>query len=392
MSRGRGSPSAHAFQPASWAATRSASRATFRSASRAAGRSVLSSVGPVGRFSVVGSLAAAGCLALAAPSLPVGPVGPVGLAAQAEITGLAEECGGGDPSATIRCRETALRTQAARGAVGLIATGGPVLAGSAGTVGLRIGNVPRISVAARLRGADASFASASLPPYTPSPPPPPAGTVAGDDVSVTGLDLTGVVGVFDGFSPAPTVGGLLSLDVLATGTVLFLPEDRGFPSSEFVYGVGGRVGLLRESFTLPGASVSVVRRWGGEMTVGGGGPGAASGAFDLSLTSFRATVGKDLVGVGLLLGAGLDRYSGGMSIATTSLSGGVDDPAWEATTGDFTDTRPLLFGGASLSFLVLQISAELGWADGFDRISGRTSGFDPTAGSWFGGLGVRLTY
>lgn len=313
---------------------------------------------------------------------------PVGASAQSEITGLAEECGGGDPSSTIRCREVALRTQAARGAVGLLATGGSALPGSAGTVGLRIGNVPRVSVAARLRGADASFAAGDLPPYNAPPLPSPGGTVSGDDVWVTGLDLTGVVGLFDGFSPVPTVGGLLSLDVLATGTFLFLPEDRGFPSSEFVFGAGARIGLLRESFTLPGASVSIVRRWGGELTVGGGG----SGAFDLSMTSFRATMGKDLVGLGLLLGAGLDRYSGGMSIATTPVTGVVGDPGWAATTGDFTDTRPLLYGGASLSFLVLQLSAELGWAGGFDRIPGRSAGFDPTAGSWFGGIGARLTY
>lgn len=308
-------------------------------------------------------------------------------AAQEEILGLAQECGGGDATTTARCREIALRTQAARGALGLLAAGGSELAGSAGTVGLRIGNVPRVSLAAGLQGVDASFAG-GLPPVA---DPLPGGTVSGDDVFVTGLDLTGVVGVFDGFSPLPTVGGLLSVDLLANGSFLFLPEDRGFPSSEFVFGAGARVGLLRESFTLPSVSASVVRRWGGQVTVGGGG-GTGSGAFDVSTTSFRLTLGKDLVGAGILLGAGLERSTGGVSIATTEVSAPVGDPAWDASVGDLTDTRPLFFGGASLTFLVLQVSAEVGWAGGFDEIPGRPTGYDPTAGSWFGGIGARLTY
>lgn len=311
--------------------------------------------------------------------------GPSVGAAQDRIQALAVECGDGSATTTARCREVALRTQAARGAVGLLAAGGPELPGASGTVGLRIGNVPRISLAARLLGADAAFA-AGLPPEG---DPLPGGTLAGDDAFVTGLHLTGVVGLFDGFSPVPTVGGLLSLDLMATGSFLFLPEDRGFPGSEFAFGTGARLGLLRESFTLPGVSTSFVHRWGGEMTVAGGG----SGAFDLSVSSFRATVGKDLVGVGVLLGGGLDRFTGGASISLTEMEGGVGDPGWDASTGGFTDTRPVLYGGATLSFLVLQLSAEVGWADGFDTVPGRPSGgFDPTVGSWFGGLAARLTY
>ncbi|MFW6198937.1 MAG: hypothetical protein ACOC8K_00045 [Gemmatimonadota bacterium] len=314
-------------------------------------------------------------------------LGPTPAAGQEEILSLAQECGGEDATTLDRCREVALRTQAARGVVGLVAGGGPELPGSAGTVGLRIGNVPRISVAARFNAAHASF-TGRLPPVG---DPLPDGTLSAADVFVTGLDLTGGVGLFDGFSPLPTVGGVLSLDVLATGSFLFLPEDRGFPSSEFVFGAGARLGLLRESFSLPGVSASVVRRWGGEMGVEGGG-GVGSGAFDVSSTSLRVTAGKDLVGVGLLLGAGLDRHSGAVSISTTGAMGPVGDPAWDATVGELPDTRPVFFGGASLNYLVLQLSAEVGWVGGFEPVPDRPSGYDPTKGSWFGGLGARLTY
>jgi len=55
-------------------------------------------------------------------------------------------------------------------------------------------------------------------------------------------------------------------------------------------------------------------------------------------------------------------------------------------------SRPLFFGGASLNFLVLQLSAEFGWAKGFTAPSGYGGAdFDPTRGSAFGNLAARLT-
>lgn len=311
--------------------------------------------------------------------------------AQETVSELAAECGAGSPDLTEWCREVALAGGAARAGFGLLSAGGSEVAGSAGTLGWRLGSVPRISLGVEVAGA--RMAAPGLGTEMRS-------ILPDDPYFATALQVSGGVGLFDGFSPAPTVGGVLSLDLLGTGSFAFLPEDRGFDGASAAYGAGVRVGILRESFTLPGVSVSAVQRWGGEVELHGAGDGTAAvppeTSFDPSTTSIRATVGKDLVAVGLLLGAGWDRYAGTFRIAPGQ-PGNVDDSfpsGIESTTDDLVDSRFLAFGGASLNFLILQVSAEVGWAGGLDPVAGRSpgAGFDPTDASWFGSVGARLTY
>jgi len=116
--------------------------------------------------------------------------------------------------------------------------------------------------------------------------------------------------------------------------------------------------------------------------------GAPGGAVEVepSVTSLRSTVGKDLMGVGLLAGAGWDRYSGGATLYPPGLL------AAGASVGSFHHSRSLVFGGAALNFLVLQLSAEAGWVRGFgpaQSYGGRP--FDPTRGSFYTSLAARLT-
>jgi hypothetical protein len=107
---------------------------------------------------------------------------------------------------------------------------------------------------------------------------------------------------------------------------------------------------------------------------------------DPTVTSVRATVGKDLLGVGLLAGAGWDRYTGG---ATLFPPGSV---APAASVGSFHHARSLVFAGAALNFLVLQLSAEAGWVQGFSSVEGYEGRpFDPTGGSFYTSLAARLT-
>ena len=98
-------------------------------------------------------------------------------------------------------------------------------------------------------------------------------------------------------------------------------------------------------------------------------------------------VGKDLFAVGLLVGAGWGVYS------TAARIGVADDLAGYVTVeARLKASRLLFFGGASLNFLVLQLSAEFGWAKGFSAPSGYAgAAFDPTRGSVFGSLAARLT-
>ena len=310
---------------------------------------------------------------------------PAEASAQSGIDALAGECAA---ASVDWCRELALTGTAARAGFSLLAGGGSELLGSAGTLGIRLGSVPRIALA-----AEAGYGRAPTPRFGTDPA---AIPLDEGTFGAPALQLSAGAGVFDGFSPAPTVGGILSVDLLATGSLVMLPAEHGFDGSAAAYGVGARVGILRESFTAPGVSISAVHRWGGEVTLSPtaspNGAADPSVAFETSTTSLRATVGKDLVAVGLLAGLGWDRHAGAVRIRSGVANGSGE--AGTHTAEDLVDDRFLAFGGASLNFLILQLSAEAGWARGLDAVEGRSpdGGFDPTAASWFGSLGARLTY
>lgn len=323
-------------------------------------------------------------------SVPKGPASSVralrglGLALAAFLAGaapasaqeaLASACtdAGGDP---LRCVEAAVAARAVQGHVALLSGLGSEVPGSAGTLGRRLGTTPRVAVSAR-----AAFAHVDVPDL-------------GDRGDGAAREATFVVpavhgslsvGLFEGFSPLPTVGGVLAVDLLGSGGAVFLPSGEGFDGTTSAFSFGARLGLLRESFTLPGVAVSVTRRMAGQVSLGQVDAGdRASVTLDPSLTSVRATVGKDLLSVGVLAGVGWDFHGGE---AQVELGSGPT-----AAVEDFDADRMLLFGGAALDFLVLQLSGEVGWAQGFDEVrSYRNVPFDLTAGSVFASLAFRLT-
>jgi hypothetical protein len=216
------------------------------------------------------------------------------------------------------------------------------------------------------------------------------GTGPASDVSfiVPSVQLVLAAGVLDGFSPMPTVGGLFSLDVFGSFAVTMPPSSQGFRGSGTSASLGARVGLVRESFSLPGVGVSVSHRFVGTTAMGDlalGDP--ASIELDPSVTSIRATIGKDLFGVGVLAGVGWDRAS---SDAILQLQGVDPAPIRIATPLDAR--RRLYFGAASLNFLLLQLSLEGGWAEGYPAVPGGAgSTFDAEAGSPFGSISLRFT-
>lgn len=279
----------------------------------------------------------------------------------------------------VRCAELAVTARALQGHLGLMSGLGPEVAGSASTLGRRLGTTPRIAVEAR-----AAFAHLGLPDLA-DPGSEPSREAA---FVVPSLRAGITAGLFDGFQLLPTVGGFLSLDLLAHGTVVFLPTGDGFDGNASALTLGARFGLLRESFTLPGVSVSLSRRMLGEVTYGSAeGPGGGEVMVDPKVTSVRATVGKDLLAVGVLLGMGWDRYSG--STAITAATEGTPVTTRE---GSFENSRKLWFAGAAMNFLVLQISAEAGWAGGFGAVTEyRGAPFDPTGGNFYGSVAFRLT-
>ena len=107
----------------------------------------------------------------------------------------------------------------------------------------------------------------------------------------TAPQLSLAVGLLDGFSIIPTVGGVLSLDVFATAGTVKLPDSKGFQGGASQLGLGVNVGLLRESFTMPGLSVSVAKRVLGETQLGSR---AAGDAIEVRLdpTAYFVAEGK----------------------------------------------------------------------------------------------------
>ncbi|HSG48493.1 MAG TPA: hypothetical protein VLA43_11810 [Longimicrobiales bacterium] len=300
--------------------------------------------------------------------------------AAAQTRELAQRCTG-DPVAAIeiRCQEAALAVEALQAGVGLALVGGNPLPGGASSLGRRFGRTPRVALNARVG-------------LTRFPLPDLAGATVGDQrVLVPSIHATATVGVLNGFSPAPTVGGLLSLDLLATVGAAFLPDDRGLPGTATGWGYGARVGLLRESFTLPGVTVSVTRNHSGTVDFVPVGPdGEPRAAVDVTTTSVRGVVGKEFMAVGLLAGAGWDRYSSDGSVTPrATLADPIPDPR---PVENVTSDRALFFAGISRTFLVLQLSGEVGWARGFGEVDPALPGYDPGAGTLFGTVSLRLTF
>jgi len=298
-------------------------------------------------------------------------------AAGQAVSDLAARCVAAGGAGT-SCAELAVTARALQGHVGLLAGLGSEVSGSAGTLGRRLGTAPRIAV-----GGRAAFARVSLPDLTDQGGEPSRRT----SFLLPALHAGLAVGIFDGFSLAPTVGGFLALDALGNASVVFLPKGEGFGGHATAFSLGARIGLVRESFTLPGVSVSISRRASGDVVYGDAPAGAGSVRVDPAVTSIRATVGKDLLSVGVLAGVGWDRYSGDVLVRAEA-----DGTVAEASSSSFEASRSTIFGGASMNFLILQLSGEIGWAGGFDRVDEYLGApFDPTSGSLYASMAFRLT-
>jgi len=304
-----------------------------------------------------------------------------------DLERVATTCGMGSDVISAWCYEALLAVQAAQGTFGLAASGGSDLPGSASTLGWRLVNSPRFALSARGSAVRSSIpvleGGSTLP--------------RGEEtLTVSSGQISGTLGIFDGFFLAPTMGGVLSLDLSTSANFISAPRSQGFQEGLMGWGVCARLGILRESFSLPGISFSAYHRWLGRTGIGDVDAGdPVQARFDVQITSIRGIVGKDLWGVGVFGGLGWDR-TGGDAILR------IPDPGGELPTGvpaslvswDEVSERRLMFLGASRTFLALQLSAEVGRAEGFDpNLPGRVGGdFDPGATSYFGSLALRLTF
>ena len=243
---------------------------------------------------------------------------------------------------------------------GLALTGGNPLAGSASTLGMRVGSVPRIAAEARVTAVKADL-----------PPIERIGSNDEIDAAVPAINLDATIGLFDGFSVLPTVGGFLSVDLLASLGFVPLPESEGFNKNASSWAVGARLGLLRESFTAPGVSLSLMYRGVGDVDFGDSNLQTRDAFFrtsNFSVLSLRGVVGKRILFLGASAGIGWDRYKSDVDfgVANPSLIG----PANFAFTEDgFDNTRVVYFGALQYTVLVLSLNLEGGYQAGGDTFT-----------------------
>ena len=292
------------------------------------------------------------CASLAAAVLALGMALPRPGSAQDPVAEISAECESeASPLLQGICRDGALALRALHGGTGLLLTGGGALPASPSTVGRRLPGSPRIVV--DLGATWASFSHPGLS-YTAS------GAATEERSLLAGGRATAVVGVFDGFSPVTGVGGILAVDAVAAVRWVRVPDSPVGPGSALGWGGGLRIGVFRESFSLPGVTFSATHDRAGALRYGTEEEPGAWVEIEPAVTSLRAIVGKDLWPVGLSAGVGWDLYRGrGRIEARLAAEGGREEVATRPR--DLSLERRYLFAGLNYTWVVTQIAAEVSW-------------------------------
>lgn len=283
------------------------------------------------------------------------------------------------------CYRSAQALASAYPQVGIAAAGGSPVLGTEGTRGVTLGLIPKTTGTLRLNAARIRL---------------PELRSGASSETRTGVAMVAKIEtatrLFDG-GASGTVTGIGSLDLLLDAGVL--PATGVLKRSATELGAGARLGLVRETFGLPGVALSAMVRHtartaygddcGGGATGECAGTGAGELAFSVTDVAARLTVGKRVGPVGLLGGAGLDRFSthGDFAYRDTLPTSHALDARWH-------DTRWSLFADLSCALTVGSLVLEGGWMSGGDAIDGYTpgsGGFDPGQGTAFGSVGLRIS-
>ena len=247
------------------------------------------------------------------------------------------------------CNAIAQHAHLAQAAAGIAFVGGNPVPGASSTLGMRIGRIPRITVAVRGTGAFMNPQSVRL-------------ENAGDDEKgiARTLNLDGAVGILSGWSIAPTIGGFASVDLIASAGMLTMPDE--FTEAGNSWAVGARVGILRESFTAPGVSVTGMYRSIGDMSYNAtqvcqlDDCDATYTLTDNSVMSVRAVIGKRLFVLGANAGVGYDKFSGRPAVRLGSIGAG--------TYPELKQDRFTAFANIAWTMLLLNIVVEGGYQGG----------------------------
>ncbi|WP_205761777.1 hypothetical protein [Longimicrobium terrae] len=305
-----------------------------------------------------------------------------------------------------RCAAVAQAVDAAQPQLGILLAGGNPTLGTASTGGVRLGILPRVSLTGRV-----NVVGARLPDIRDVRTS--GGEVQTDEFSVpapaVGANVS--VGLTQGFSVAPMIGGFGAIDLLGSVTVLPLSlAGDDFGDNAYSWGAGARVGLVRESFVTPGVSLSLMYRdlgdvrfgevcEGTEVVTSGNQSTCAAGGdfgelgFGLTNWSGRLAASKRLLGLGATLGVGYDQFDTDANFAFRAPGLGGTEQIYRFNDVTVDNDRWSAFLDLSYTVLVGSLVGEVGWMQGADAIAGfpSTSDFDPDQGTFFGSIGARLS-
>lgn len=271
-------------------------------------------------------------------------------------------------------------TQAFHPVAGLLVSGGNPVIGTANT----LGGLGRFSLTVRANAADAVLPD---PEYTGA-----TGEVPSSEELYAPVPLVeGAAGIYRGLS-----SGLLSIDFL--GSAQLLPTDqidnltvddgaRRIGDVALGFGYGLRVGILRDEGAAPAVSVSAMRRSIPQVAYGDLEQGDEFRyAVDLQATNLRLVASKQFSAVQLAAGIGWDRYTGDAEIELRNQPGAT-------LRVDLKESRTVAFLNAGLDLAALSVVGEAGYQSGRDQqLSTDFEDFDTTSGTFFAGLGLRVSF
>lgn len=206
------------------------------------------------------------------------------------------------------------------------------------------------------------------------------------------------LGLFGGLPVGLTsVGGV---DLLLSGSWIPEVEEDDFalaaPDGQFKLGYGARLGILEETFTAPGVSVSYMRRELPTMDVIARPDDdtlSVNGA-RVRVDSWRVVAGKRFMALGLVAGIGQDRYDSEASV-TAIVNDLITGRTAMGTAAPFSQelTRTNAFANLSLNLVALRLVGEIGRSWGgdvetFNTFEGTSAG-EPRV---YGSVGLRFGF
>jgi hypothetical protein len=283
------------------------------------------------------------------------------------------------------CHDLVASVQLLQPELGMVLAGGNPVLGTASPLGTKFRFIPRFNFGGRI-----NIVWAEIPDLLDYPEDI-ADPVGRRSFSVPAAQLDLSVGVYDGLRLGTTLGGLASVELLGSLGAVMLPDGDGFRGNATGVGLGARVGILRESFTAPGISLSGMYKWHGRVEYGDTARGdAGSFTIDMKALSLRAGLSKSFVALGFALTLAYDSYWSNVGFVVNPPPAGppLALPG-EGETADLHTERWSAFVDVSYIVLYFNIVAEVGWQE--EQKLGSSRGDELGSGNFLTALGIRLT-